>query len=181
MAKNPKKRTIRNFDHYREIGTIRPLQRLERSEFLDFHKVAYEDDHSIAQLLVTGSPRWSVISGYYAMHDITKLYLAGKHGLKLSGREVHRATVEALKKVLEHPEERKKALRLLEKAEKLKRAQEAPSKDALLPELLKHGKKERGKTQYYSAGYDEMDREKAEEFMEEVVGPYLGIMKKLLG
>ncbi len=65
----------------------------ERDRWIKFHEDAYKEDSLIAKKLLTDSPRWSIIIAYYAMHNISKLYLGKIHNIKVSGQSVHAQTL----------------------------------------------------------------------------------------
>jgi len=80
-------------------------------------------------------PRWSIISGYYAMHNIAKLFLAKKFRIKIL-KEVHSTTI----KVMRIVSERKDLVKLLEIGYR---------EFKKLIEELEVVKRERVKVQYY--------------------------------
>ena len=67
----------------------------EREDWIWFHENAYKEDLKLTEELMLKSPRWSIVAGYYAMHDLTKLYLGMVKGVEgqrgIHTREVHRA------------------------------------------------------------------------------------------
>ena len=91
---------------------MKRLNEVERKIWIDFHEFAYKDDLELCQEIINQHPRWSIISGYYAMHDIAKLYLGKIHNIKISGLNVHRQTIECLKKVLRDNENAEKIFSL---------------------------------------------------------------------
>ena len=157
------------------------LPATEKEQYVKFHKVAYEEDVKHAEKTMLEFPRWSIISGYYAMHDLTKLFLGEKFGVKLSSPEIHRKAIEALEHFVKDAELKKKLLRLLEDAEGVYYSTER-LKERTLPALLKRGKQERGRAQYYSeesvSGSD-INAKKASYFLQTVVKPYVEIVEKL--
>ena len=50
------------------------------------------------------SPKWSIISGYYAIHNITKYYLAIKYNKKIGLPDIHEATITASKELIKNKE-----------------------------------------------------------------------------
>lgn len=54
-------------------GKIRKINELDR--YLNFFEHAYIENARLSNHIIETFPRWSIISGYYAMHDVTKLFL----------------------------------------------------------------------------------------------------------
>ena len=158
---------------------MRQLNEIEREIWINFHNFAYRDDLELCKKITKQYPRWSIISGYYAMHDITKFYLGKMHNIKISGLNIHKQTIDCLKEVLKDNENAKKIFSLLEIAED--KIEEIGLED--VPYLLKIGKKERGKVQYYSKKVFSDNKEyieQAEKFVKEVVNVFIKIMEALL-
>lgn len=157
---------------------VTKLNEVERGFWIKFHDSAYKEDLSLAEKIVKEYPRWSIIAGYYAMHDLTKLYLGEVHNLKISGQNIHKQTIDELKRVIKDKEENKKIIKLLETAEREIKEIGTDS----IPYLLVLGKKERGKAQYYSFSQTRnIDySKKAEWFFNEIVKVFVGLMEKLL-
>jgi len=160
------------------INEFKKLNEVERELWVDFHNFAYKDDLNLSKLLIESHPRWSIISGYYAMHNIAKLYLGKLHNIKISGINVHEQVIEALKYTLKNNSNAEQALNLLKKAED--KINELGVDD--IPYLLKSGKKERSKVQYYSKESFSNNKEyvnKAKEFFEEV-NIFIKIMETMI-
>lgn len=155
------------------------LSEVERQIWISFHEFAYKDDLELAKKIVNQHARWSIIIGYYAMHDIAKLYLGKIHNIKISGRETHKQTIDELKKVIGNKDERERIIKLLEIAEEEIRE----IQPALIPYLLLTGKKERGKAQYYSPSVMTKNLDylrRAEHFLNDIVKIFINIMEKLV-
>jgi hypothetical protein len=88
---------------------ISRIGELEIERYINFFQNSYKDDLAHANENVDKFPRWSIISGYYAMHDIAKLFLAKKFRIKIL-KEVHSTTI----KVMRIVSERKDIVKLLE-------------------------------------------------------------------
>ena len=73
------------------------------------------------------------------MHDIAKLYLAEQHGLKITGRGVHLATIIALRKVLSDKKAKEQAVRLLREAEKVYEIFSTHLREGIIPVILSRG------------------------------------------
>ena len=102
------------------------------------------------------------------MHDITKLFLAKKHRIKIE-KNVHETTIIALKEVLKE----KRTTELMEKgyAEYL-----------TLSADLNEAKEERVKAQYYTGSefMKKQFKETAKEFFNEIVEKYINKILELL-
>ena len=149
-------------------GKLSRINELELERYTNFFENSYKDnlEHCIANK--DTFPRWSIISGYYAMHDITKLLLAQKFRLKID-LEVHATTIKVLAELIKN----KEILRLIKTGYK---------EFVTLANDLAESKKERVKAQYYTGTkfMKEKYKEKAEEFISKIVQPYLEKIKKLL-
>ena len=158
------------------------LPATEKGNYLSFHKNASEDDLKHAEKNVLEFPRWSIISGYYCMHDLTKLFLAEKFNAKISSPEIHAKTIVTLEHFVRDAELRNKILELLKEAKDIYYSAER-LREKTLPVLLKRGRQERGKAQYYSENYTEDEKanyQKASYFLETIVGPYVKLLKGLM-
>jgi len=159
------------------------LPATEKQNYTDFHKKAFEEDLKHAEKNVLEFPRWSIISSYYCMHDLTKLFLAEKFNVKITSPEIHKKAIETLEHFINDAELRKRLLELLKEAKNIYYSAER-LKEKTLPILLKRGKQERGKAQYYSEDYTEkaeVNSQKAAYFLETIVRPYVKLVKGLMG
>jgi hypothetical protein len=155
----------------RELFLKRKISRiseLEIERYINFLQNSYKDDLAHASENVDKFPRWSIISGYYAMHDIAKLFLAKKFRIKIL-KEVHSTTIKVMKVV----SERKDLIKLLEIGYKEFRK---------LVEELEVAKKERVKVQYYTGTpyLESLYKKRAKEFLENVVKPFIQKMEGLV-
>lgn len=158
------------------------LPATEKENYLLFHRIAYEEDIKHAEKNVIEFPRWSIISGYYCMHDLTKLFLAAKFNIKISSPEIHAKTIDALEQFIKDETLRKKLLLLLEEAKNTFYSAER-LKEKTLPVLLKRGKQERGKAQYYTEDYTQnlkANSQKAAYFLDTIVKPYAQLIEGLM-
>ncbi len=157
-----------------------PLTEEESKRWKDFHRKVYKEDKKLADKILMDSPRWSIIMAYYAMHNITKLYLATIHNLKISGENVHSKTIYFLSKYVK--EDADKIIPLIKKA---KEEYEAITSSSiwLIPNLLRKGRDERGKTQYYNLTKAEKSKleqiKAAQYFIDNFMEPYISIMEDL--
>ena len=158
------------------------LPATERGGYISFHKNAFEEDLKHAERNILEFPRWSIISGYYCMHDLTKLFLAERFNAKLSSPEIHAKAIEALEHFIKDDALKKKLLALLKEAKNIYYSSER-LKERTLPTLLRRGKQERGKAQYYSqdyAGKTKVNSQKASYFLETIVKPYAELVRGLM-
>ena len=82
---------------------ISRLIETERSRYLNFFSKSYRENFEHCKFNLKKFPRWSIISGYYAMHDITKLFLADKFNIKINFK-VHKTTIEVMEEVSKNKE-----------------------------------------------------------------------------
>jgi len=154
----------------------------EKGIYIKFHENAFEEDLIHAEKNVLEFPRWSIISGYYCMHDVTKLFLAKKFNIKIASPDIHSKTIEALEHFIKDNELKKKLLELLDDAKDIYYSTER-LKEKILPVLLRRAKQERGKAQYYSEDYTKemkVNSQKASYFLDTIVKPYVEIIKGLM-
>ncbi|MFZ3077545.1 MAG: hypothetical protein WA139_03760 [Candidatus Aenigmatarchaeota archaeon] len=151
-----------------EEGKIEKISELELERYLNFFENSYKDDLEHSKSNIETFPRWSIISGYYAMHDITKLFLAKKFRIKIL-LEIHATAIKVLNELIRNRE----IIELIEKG-----YQEFLS----LANDLKEAKKERVKVQYYTGTkfMEDEYRKSASEFHKDVVLPFLKKIKELL-
>src|SRR3989338_1000002 len=84
-------------------GKISKISELELKRYTDFFENSYKDNLDHCKSNLDKFPRWAIISGYYAMHDITKLLLAKKFRIKIDF-EVHATTIKVLKELIKNKE-----------------------------------------------------------------------------
>lgn len=153
----------------------------EHSRWIQFHEDAYKEDMEISNKVLTDSPRWSIIMAYYAMHNVSKLYLAKIHNIKVTGKEVHAQTLFFISKYIK--QDGKRIIPLLEKA---KQEYDAitTSNIWIVPRLLSKGRDERSKTQYYhsaKAGRSKIEiMQAAQYFIDNFMVPYIKIIEEIL-
>ena len=149
-------------------GKISRINELEIDRYINFFSSSYKDNLDHCKATIKTFPRWSIISGYYAMHDITKLLIAKAFSLKIDF-EVHATTIKALKELVKNRD----ILNLLEKGYK---------EFINLANDLAEAKNERVKTQYYTGTefMREEYKEKADAFLKDIVDPFIIKIKKLI-
>ncbi len=149
-------------------GKVSKIKETELARYTEFFSESYKDNLSHAESNIETYPRWAIISGYYAMHDIAKLLIAKIYRLKIE-REVHATTIKALRELIRDDE----TIKLLE--EGYEEFQE-------LGDELADAKKERVKVQYYTGSrfLKEKYKEKSITFFNETVKTFIKKILKLL-
>lgn len=151
-----------------EEGKASKIGELEKGRYINFLESSYKDNLEHSKSNARGFPRWAIISGYYAMHDITKLLIAKRIGLKIE-YEVHVTTIKILSELIKN----RSLIGMIERGynEFLSLAQD-----------LNEAKKERVKVQYYTGTHfmkSEYEK-RAAEFLESVVMKYIERIKELM-
>ncbi len=154
------------------------LAHYDREAYLLFHRIAYKDDLATSQELLSRRPRWSIITGYYAMHNLAKLYLGAEHGIKITGEHVHESVVKELDKALLHTSERKRLLDLLTTADVAFKGLQQPREVA---ELLERGRRGRSAANYYlrEGSTAIVQADQAKQFQDRVVKVFVAIMERM--
>ena len=155
------------YEDFVKTGTIRNLPEIERDDYVKFYEDLWKEDYEICRDLVEKSPRWSIISGYYAMHNLAKLFLAKNFRLKINGKFIHAAVIEALRKCLNNED-------ILKKLEKGK--QECNLEE--IPNTIEFAKREIAKSQYYSRAGTKANSNKTIYFLKNIVRPFIETLKK---
>ena len=145
------------------------INEFEKERYINFLLNSYKDNLEHAKFVQETYPRWTIISGYYAMHDISKLLLAKEFNLKIE-KEVHATTIKLIENLIKN----KKLFKLYE---------EGYNEFNSLATDLNLAKRERAKTQYYTGSNYSKDefKRKSKNFISHVVEPYLIKIEKLLG
>lgn len=163
----------KNYNYYVEIGSIKDLEATDKIFYLSFLKKSYKEDLAHSKTVLLSSPKWSIISGYYAMHNITKYYLALKYNKKIDLPDVHEATINASKELIKNNEIKN----LIETA--------IFEFEEIIPIYysLVSAKKERKNLQYYSNNSNKIDNltlEKANYFLNNIVEKYIELIELLI-
>lgn len=149
-------------------GKISKISDIELERYTNFFEISYKEnlEHSKANLI--NFPRWSIISGYYAMHDITKLLLAKRFKIKMEF-EVHLTTIKVLDELIKN----KEILSLIKNGY---------NEFISLANDLSEARGERTKAQYYTGTrfMKELYQKKAKEFLNNTILPYLSKIEELL-
>lgn len=161
-----------DYDDYFELNTISQINMLEKNDILDYLEYTYKDNFSASKFNLTQFPRIAIISGYYAMHDISKLYLAIKYNIKFTKPSVHDAVIKALKKLVKKQE----ILDLIDSAN------QEFVKIQRLDYFLSKGKAYREKTQYYTGSSYSKEEiiNIATNFLNNIVSHYIEIVETLI-
>lgn len=156
---------IEILEEERKISRIKETE-LER--YVEFFTESYQDNLKHSESNIEPYPRWSIISGYYAMHDVSKLLIAKVYRLKIE-REVHATTIKVLRE-------------LLKDEETLKLIEEGYEEFQGLADELNDAKKERVKVRYYTGTkfMKEKYKKRASEFHDHVVKKYVEKIKEIL-
>lgn len=149
-------------------GKVSRITELELPRYVNFFENSYKDNMEHSKAVKESFPRWSIISGYYAMHDITKLLLAKKFRLKIE-LEVHATAIKVLAELIRN----RQLLGMLQKGY---------NEFLFLANDLVAAKNELVKTQYFTGTeyMKEQYKKRAEEFLESLVNMYIGKTRKLL-
>lgn len=161
------------FEEFLSKGIIVKLAETERQDYIKFFEHTYKDNIKAAHDNLEAHPRWAIIAGYYAMHDIAKLFLARRFSLKIGEKRVHLATITALQAVLKEENTKARLLELLEKAENVFSVN--------ISRYLAKGRKEREKVQYYNFKTDfSKNRDNALSFLNDIAEPFIKIIEDLM-
>ncbi len=165
-------KTSLSYDDYLNQKSITELLDKEKKYYLEYLKNAYKEDLKHSKDTLFSSQKWSIIAGYYAMHNISKYYLALNYKKKISTPNIHEATISALKKLVDNNEVK----------ELMKKAEEFAEIEPLYHGLIK-GKQERNKTQYYTNETESSKKitlEKANYFLNNIVEKYIELVERLI-
>ncbi len=142
-------------------GIVTKIVETETPRYTNFFTYFFKENLEHCKSVLTTFPRWSIISGYYAMHDITKLFLVKKFQIKINTK-VHKTTI----RIMEEITKDKELLHLL------KVGYEEFTKMAA---DLMEAKDQRQKAQYYAGSefMKEKYKEESQIFLNNTVLPYL--------
>ncbi len=162
------------FEQFMKEGIIIHLQDTEKHDYISFLKHTWQDNLDASKFNLIKFPRWSIIAGYYAMHDMAKLFLAKEFNLKITQR-VHTATTLALENVLKDKEQKKRLIELLKQAENCYSETE-------LHRYLKIAKKEREKVQYYTGSKTDIRNYqfRASYLLENIALPFIETLEEMM-
>jgi len=146
---------------------ISRINELELERYVNFFENSYLENIEHCKKNLSEFSRWSIISGYYAMHDITKLLIAKQFRIKIDFK-VHKTTIQVLRELIKNRE----LVVSLEKGYK---------EFLTLANDLDEAKSERTKAQYYTGTVfmKEEYKKRAEDFLNNAVA-YINKIKDLL-
>ena len=152
---------MHSIDSLVELGKVSRILETERERYLNFYRTSYQDNLEHSAFVIDQFPRWSIISGYYAMHDATKLLIAKGYGYKID-EDVHSTSISFLSEILKGDE----LIDLFQSG--YREYQEMAGK-------LYGAREERRKAQYYTGTPFAVDyfRKRSKKFHDEVVIPYI--------
>lgn len=155
-------------DEFVEKGLAKKIIETELQRYIDFLTNSYKENLEHCKLVLKSFPRWSIISGYYAMHDITKLFLAKKFQIKIDAK-VHKTVIRIMEKIIED----KTLLKLL------KIGYEEFTKMAA---DLVEARNQRQRAKYYTGSefMKEKYKQEAEIFLNETVSLYIEKINSIL-
>src|SRR4030042_1775632 len=88
-----------NINYLLKTKKISRIIETEKERYLNFFSNSYKENLEHCKDNIKKYPRWSIISGYYAMHDLTKLFLADKFSIKVE-LNVHQTTLDVIKELI---------------------------------------------------------------------------------
>lgn len=115
------------------------------------------------------------------MHNIAKKYLGDVFSIKIPKDDTHSLTLKALKEKIRNEVTRKRVIELMKQAQEEYEIFSKP-KPELLSALLRHGRSERSSHSYYHSkqkSEKKVESEKAGDFIDNIVKPFIKIMKEL--
>lgn len=158
---------MKRLDYLFKTGKITRIIETEKPRYLNFFSNSYKENLEHCKFVLLIFPRWSIISGYYTIHDLTKLFLAEKFNIKIEFN-VHQTTIEVLGELIKD----KQIIEMLNLGynEFLK----------LLNDLAT-ARAKRTKAQYYtsSAFIKEKYKQEAFSFLHSTVLPYINKIKEI--
>lgn len=153
----------------------------EKEIYVQWHDYSYQDDLESAESLIEKYPRNAIVLGYYSMHNIAKKYLGEVFSIKIPQDDTHSLTLKALKEKINKEVTRTRVIELMKLAQEEYEIFSKP-KPELLSALLRYGRSERVAHSYYLSKEEAEKRagsEKARDFIEDIVKPFIKIMKEL--
>lgn len=159
---------IMDLDKYLKRRLASKIVETELERYLNFFENTYKENLEHCKFVINDFPRWGIVSGYYAMHDITKLFLAKKFSIKIDFN-VHKTTLDILKEVIED----KNVLKLLKTGYK---------EFIEIANDLAKARRERTKAQYYTGTefMKEKYKIKADEFLNNIVVSYINKINEII-
>jgi len=158
---------MKKIDYLLKNGRISKIIETEKPRYLNFFSHSYKENLEHCKFVLEDFPRWSIISGYYAMHDIAKLFLADKFSIKIEFN-VHETTILVLKG-------------LIKDKEVIKMLNIGYSEFIKLLNDLATARKQRTKAQYYTGTEFMKDkyRKEAQDFLNNTVFDFINKVKSI--
>lgn len=151
------------------------LTQNDKKDYENWHENRYNKDLILSEELVKRDENWSIIIGYYSMHNITKLFLTKYNIYLYGGEHIHDRCIEELEKIsIKEEKYLKDQLFLLKQAKDTSEKLLEKPKD--WPGILETAKNERTTANYYK----QRDIIGANEFLERYVKPYIDTIKKMI-
>ena len=146
---------------------ISKILETEKERYLNFFSNSYKENLEHCKYNLERYPRWSIISDYYSMHDLAKLFLADKFSIKIE-LNVHQTTIDMLRELIKD----KQVIDMLNMGY---------SEFIKLLNDLAIAKKHRTKAQYYTGTkfMKEKYKEEAIDFLNKTVLPFINKIKNL--
>lgn len=157
-----------NIDKYIKSNLVSIIVETELPRYINFFENSYKENLNHTNFIINNFPRWSIISGYYTIHNITKLFLVKEFRIKVD-LKIHKTVIKLLNEIVKD----KELLQLLQTGyeEFIKIAND-----------LAEAKEERMKVQYYTGTefMKEKYKEEAKVFLNKTVMPYIEKIKGLM-
>ena len=147
---------------------IKKIVETEIPRYTNFFTSSYKENLEYCKTVLKTFPRWSIISGYYAMHDVTKLFLAKKFQIKIDAK-VHKTVIRIMEEITNDDQ----LLKLLKIGYK---------EFTKMAADLTEARNKRQKAQYYTGSefMKEKYKEEAETFLNNVITHYLNKINSML-
>jgi hypothetical protein len=157
---------MNKIDYLFKTGRVTRIVETEKERYLNFFSYSYKENLMHSESVISSFPRWSIISGYYAMHDLAKLFLADKFSIKVE-TNVHQTVIDIFNELVKN-KQLGKMLNL--------------GYDELIKLLndLATAKKQRTKVQYYTGTkfMKEKYEKEAKLFLNDTVLPFIDKIKQ---
>jgi hypothetical protein len=156
-----------NINYLFKTKKISRIVETEKERYLNFFSNSYKENLEHCKYNLEKYPRWSIISGYYSMHDLAKLFLADKFSVKIE-LNVHQTTIDLLKELIKD----KQIINMINMGY---------SEFIKLLNDLSTAKKQRTKAQYYTGTKFMKEKYKGEAkiFLNTIVIPFIEKVKSI--
>ncbi len=94
---------MKKIDYLFKTEKISRIFETEKKRYLDFFSNSYKENLEHCEFCLEKFPRWSIISGYYSMHDLAKLFIADKFNIKINFN-VHQTTIDVFGELIKDKE-----------------------------------------------------------------------------